>query len=254
MKFLKALVVFFVLISTKSFATAQVPDYLIVDKDTLQIQSNPLQEYFKIHPIPENLTTTVSTGNWRGYIAFFKFLNGKLVVENIYKENYKENTKGKTDFFLTSIYKDVFGEKSNFECNFYSGLLICPSGKMLQYVHMGYSSLYENYNLIEIKNGINIKSKKFTAKEFQKFKIDYFKYYKRTEEYKLQVKQFKDNTAGEGEIGMSNSSFLVENPGIGKENQSLKKKEAEFRADKQIDSFMFAFLSDYMKTIEIPTS
>jgi hypothetical protein len=25
---------------------------------------------------------------------------------------------------------------------------------------MGYSSVYENYNLIEIKNGVNIKSKK----------------------------------------------------------------------------------------------
>lgn len=52
---------------------------------------------------------------------------------------------------------------------------------------------------------------------------------------------------------MSNSTFLIENPGIGKENKSLKQKEAEFRADKQIDSFMFAFLNDYMKTIEIPT-
>jgi hypothetical protein len=254
MRFLKVIFAFVFLVSTKSFATAQTPDYLIIGKDTLSILSNPLQEYFEMHPIPEKLTTMVSSGNWRGYIAYFQFLNGKLVVENIYKEDYKENSKGNHDYFLTSIYKEIFGENKNFECNFYSGLLICPSGKMLQYVHMGYSSLFENYTLIEIEKGINIKSKKFTAKEFQKFKIDYFKYYKRTEEYKLQVKQFKDNTAGEGEIGMSNSSFLVENPGIGKENQSLKKKEAEFRADKQIDSFMFAFLSDYMKTIEIPTN
>lgn len=254
MKFLKVLFVFFLLISTKSFATAQVPDYLIIDKDTLRIQSNPLEEYFKIHPMPGNLTTMVSSANWRGYIAYFKFLNGKLVVENIYRESYKESSNGETDFFLTSIYKDVFGTKSNFECDFYSGLLICASGNIVEYVHMGYSSLYENYNLIEIKNGINIKSKKFTAKEFQKFKIDYFKYYKRTEEYKLQVKEFKDNTAGEGGVGVSNNSFLIENPGTGKENQSLKKKEVEFRADKQIDSFMFAFLSDYMKIIEIPTN
>jgi len=123
---------------------------------------------------------------------------------------------------------------------------------MVQYVHMGYSSLYENYNLIEIKNGINIKSKKITGKEFQKFKIDYFKYYKRTEEYKLKVKELKDVT--EGETGISNGVFLIENPGIGKENKSLKKKEAEFRADKEMDSFMFAFLNDYMKTIEIPTN
>jgi hypothetical protein len=250
MKLLKLLFTFVFLVSTKSFATAQVPDYLIIDKDTLQIQSNPLEKYFETNPFPSNLIHSVSSANWRGYIAYFKFLEGKLVVENIYKEDYKENSKGETDFFLTSIYKDVFGTKSNFECDFYSGLLICPSGNIIEYVHMGYSSLYENYNLIEIKNGINIKSKKITGKEFQKFKIDYFKYYKRTDEYKLKVKEFKENS--EGEFGMS-STFLIENPGIGKENKSLKQKEAEFRADKQIDSFMFAFLNDYMKTIEIPT-
>jgi hypothetical protein len=89
-----------------------------------------------------------------------------------------------------------------------------------------------------------------TGKEFQKFKIDYFKYYKQTDEYKRKVKDFKDAT--QGEIGVSNNVFLVENPGVGRENKSLKKKEAEFRADKEMDSFMFAFLSDYIKTMEIP--
>jgi hypothetical protein len=252
MRLLKVIFAFIFLLSAKSFATAQAPDYLIIDNDTLKIQSNPLEKYFEIHPFPQNLTHSVSSGNWRGYIAYFKFLDGKLVVENIYKEDYKENSKGETDFFLTSIYKDVFGTKSNFECDFYSGLLICPSGNIVEYIHMGYSSIYENYNIIEIKNGINIKSKKFTASEFQKFKIDYFKYYKRTEEYKLKVKEFKDET--DGGIGVSDSVFLIENPGLGRENKSLKKKEAEFRADKEIDSFMFAFLSDYMKTIEIPTN
>lgn len=253
MKICKLFFAFFLLFSLKSFATAQVPDYLIIGKDTLKIQSNPLDKYFETHPFPRNLLNSVSSANWRGYIAYFKFLDGKLVVENIYKEEYKQNEKGQTDFFLTSIYKDVFGTKSNFECDFYSGLLICPSGKMLEYVHMGYSSVYENYDLIEIKNGINIKSKKLTASEFQKFKIDYFRYYKRTDEYKQQVKELKE-AQGEMGMGMSNTSFLVGNPGTGRENKSLKKKEAEFKADKQMDSFMFAFLSDYMKTIEIPTN
>ncbi|KAF2510832.1 hypothetical protein EYY60_10015 [Flavobacterium zhairuonense] len=250
MKFYKLLFVSFLLLSFKSFATAQVPDYLIVGKDTLRIQSNPLEGYLKDHPIPENLITSVSSANWRGYIAYFKFLNGKLVVENIYKEDYVEKENGNSSFSLVSIYKEIFGKQKNFECNFYSGLLICPSGKMLQYVHMGYSSLYENYDLIEIKDGVNVKSKKFTAEEFQKFRKDYFRYFKSTEEYKIRFNEFK-------EMGFSpeysNSSFLIVNPGTGRENESLKKKEAEFKVGKQIDSFMFAFFNDYIKTIEIPT-
>ncbi|WPO79470.1 hypothetical protein [Flavobacterium sp. KACC 22761] len=250
MKFYRLFFVFFLLFSFKSFATAQVPDYLIVGKDTLRIQSNPLEGYLKDHPIPENLITSVSSANWRGYIAYFKFLNGKLVVENIYKEDYVEKENGNSSSSLVSIYKEIFGKQKNFECNFYSGLLICPSGKMLQYVHMGYSSLYENYELIEIKNGVNIKSKKFNAEEFQKFKIDYFRYFKHTEEYKSQFKEFKEMGF---QTGSSNSSFLIENPGTGRENKSLKKKEEEFKLEKQIDSFMFLFLNDYIKTIEIPT-
>jgi hypothetical protein len=254
MRFFNLILVFIFLVSTKSFATAQVPDYLIIGVDTLRIQSNPLEEYFKTNPIPEKLITSMTTANWRGYIAYFKFLDNKLVVENIYKEDYKEGNNGKSEYLLTSIYKDVFGVKANFDCDFYSGLLICPSGKMLEYVHMGYSSIYENYNLIEIKNGVNIKSKKLTGEDFQNFKIEYFKYFKRTEEYKLQAKQFKEMML---EVNKSNLDSLGfdENPKKKvKENKSLKRKEAEFKVDKQLDSFMFAFLNDYIKTIEIPNN
>jgi hypothetical protein len=248
---MKFFVIIAFLVSIKSFGTGQVPDYLIIEKDTLFIQSNPLEDYFKDHPMSENLITNLSSANWRGYIAYFKFLDGKLVVDNIYKEDFKENSNGKTDYILTSIYKDIFGTEANFRCDFYSGLLICPSGNILEYVHMGYSSLYENYNLIEIKNGVNIKFKKITAEEFQKFKRDYFDYFKQTEGFKIRVKNLKEI---EIESDFSNGSFLIENPGNGRVNQSLKKKEAEFRADKQIESFMFVYLHDYMKTIEIPTN
>jgi hypothetical protein len=249
MKFFKTFLLFVFFVSTKSFATGQVPDYLIIDKDTLFIQSNPLEEYFKDHPIPDNLITDLSSANWRGYVAYFKFLSGKLVVENIYKEELKDSNNGKTEYIMISMYKDIFGANANFQCDFYSGLLICPSGDLIEYIHMGYSSLYQNYNLIEIKNGVNIKSKKISGEEFQKFKRDYFNYFKQSKEYKDRVKNLKEMGM---ESNFSNGSFLIENPGIGRVNQSLKKKEAEFRADKQIESFMFVYLSDYMKTIEIP--
>jgi hypothetical protein len=252
MRFSKIYFLLAFLITAKLFATAQAPDYLIIGKDTLQIQSNPLQEYFVAHPLPEKLFTMVSSGNWRGYIAYFQFLDGKLVVENIYKEDAKQNDKGHTDFILTSIYKEVFGENKNFECNFYSGLLICPSGKMLQYVHMGYSSVFENYTLIELKDGVNIKSKKLTAQEFMDFKKKYFKYYKKTEEYKQKAKEFKEMTAESDKTLNELLNEKSNNNNNSKENKYLKQKEADYKADKEVESFMFIFLNDYMKTIEIP--
>ncbi len=243
------------LFSVKVFATAQVPDYLIINKDTLKIHSNPLEEYFKVNPFPENLITMRSSGNWRGYVAFFKLIDNRLVVENIYKENHDVNEGEKYKYVLKSIYKDVFGDKKYFPCDYYSGLLVCPYGEMLQYVHMGYSSLYENYKLFEIKSGINVKSKELSGKGFQDFKIDYYKYFKTTREYKIKSDEFKKMMI-EINKDIEKSYFDNEDSSqkekLKKENIFLKQKEAEFKLDKEVDSFMFLFLDDYIKTIDIP--
>lgn len=254
MKILKLfyLLVFFA--TTNLFATGQAPDYLIIGLDTLKIHSNPLEKYFEKNPIPENLITMSSTGNWRGYIAYFKFIDNKLVVENIYKEEYKD-INGTSKYIRTSIYKEVFGSSPNFDCNFYSGLLICPSGELLEYVHMGYSSIYEKYKLFEINLGNRVKSKDFTGEEFQNFKINYFKYYKKTEEYKVKAQEFKKMMI-ESQTAVDATVEIVEGESKTnvkkKRNKYLEQKEAAFNADKQLDSFMFLFLNDYIKTIEIP--
>ncbi|MGC4041501.1 MAG: hypothetical protein QM710_12145 [Flavobacterium sp.] len=240
---------FLFIFSAKSFATAQVPDYLIVGKDTMQIHSNPLEGYFKEHPIKykEGEVISGSSANWRGYVAFFKFENDKLVVENIYKENYESNKP----YFsrLVSMYKDVFGDAKNFPCDFYSGLLICPYGKMLQYVHMAYGSVYEYYRLFEINNGVLSKTKDFMNDEYYQFKRDYFKYFKTTEEYKKQADEMRQILAD------SNKDFdkmFADDKSRKKENKYLKQKEAEYRTEKQLEQFMFMMSSDYIKTIDIP--
>jgi len=249
MRIFKFLFLIIFLFSIKSFGTAQTPDYLIFEKDTLRLHCNPLEEYFKKNPIPKGLIKTMSTGNWRGYIAYFKFVDNKLVVENIYKEEFQKSNNGKYIDSLVSIYKDIFGLNLNFDCSFYSGLLVCPYGKLIEYVHMGYSSIYENYKLFEISSGTMIKSKDFTGEDFQKFKINYYRYYKTTEEYKVKAAEFK-NMMLETNADVENAIQDIE--GKKKENPYLKQKEAEYKVDKELDNFMFIFLDDYIKTIEIP--
>lgn len=254
---MKVILMLLLFSSLNLFATGQIPDYLIMGQDTLKIHSNPLEKYFEKNPIPEKLITMRSSGNWRGYIAYFKFVDNQLVVENIYKEEYKISENGKHDFFLTSIYKEIFGSSAYFNCSFYSGLLICPYGKLVEYVHMGYSSLYENYKIFEVGSGKIIKSQNFTGEEFQNFKIDYFKYFKTTEEYRLKVAEFKKmmietDSAVEDAVKSIDDEINEKPKKKKKENKYLKQKEAEFKADKETDSFLFLFLSDYMKTLEIP--
>ncbi|WP_445454389.1 hypothetical protein [Flavobacterium sp. 25HG05S-40] len=236
------------LFSVKILATAQVPDYLITERDTIKLYSNPLEAYFRTNPLPDNLITTISSANWRGYIAYFKFKDGKLVVENIYKECFQERKEESDAYSLVSIYKDVFGTIQNFPCDFYNGLLICPYGKQLHYVHMGYGSVYEYYRLFEIKSGIQIKSKDLLGDEFYKFKQDYFIYFKTTDEYKQKAEEYRQMT-NDIELNFVDSFSEKKKK---KENKYLKQKEAEFKAEKELDSFMFLFLDDYIKTIDIP--
>lgn len=243
----------FVICSINSvFGTGQIPDYLIIEKDTLSLHCNPLESYFKKNPIKEGIITSMSTGLWRGYIAFFEFKNNKLVVQNIYKQNYITNEKGEYKEELISIYNDIFGSVKDFECNFYDGVLICPFGKIIDYVHMGYSSTYENYRLIEIQKGSFIKDVKMNANEFMELKIKHFEKFKQTEEYKKQLEE-TINTFREMDKNFE-KDFGIEDKEAKKrkrKNKYLYEKEKEAEHLKSAQNFIFIFTTNNIKTIDI---
>ncbi len=56
---------------------------------------------------------------------------------------------------------------------------------------MGYASIYENYLLIEIKNGIIGKKREYNAEEYIKFRDKQFEAFKKTDEYKQQLESLK---------------------------------------------------------------
>jgi hypothetical protein len=73
-KKLTYILILFSLISLnqKVFGTAQIPDFLIYEGDTLSIYANPLESYFENHPRPDSLFAEVgynSTACWRGYVS-----------------------------------------------------------------------------------------------------------------------------------------------------------------------------------------
>lgn len=231
-------------------ATAQAPDYLILENDTLKLHCNPLEAYLEKNPIPKNTITTVSSGLWRGYIAYFKIQNNKLIVENIYKLDYYKDIQGNNRERLISIYDIVFKEIKDFECNFYSGVLICPRGELIDYVHMGYSSVYENYSLFEIKEGNYVKEVHLSNKEFIDLKLKHFQKYKESEEYKNKlaetIEMFKES---EKELEKDFKNIKKENNK--KENKYLYEKEKEIENRKSAESFLFFFITNNIKTIDI---
>lgn len=235
-----------------SLATAQIPDYLITENDTLKLHCNPLESYFEKNPLPENTLTSFNSALWRGYIAFFKIKNNKLVVENIYKYEYSTDENGKHQKKMISIYEIAFKNIKNFECNYYTGVLICPYGQLLDYIHIGYSSTYSNYKLYEINEGNYVKEVNLTAQEFTDLKIKHFKKYKESEEYKIKLKEtirtFKEM---DEEMESELKEERKEKKKKKKENKYLLEKEKEIEYLKSAENFLFIFTTNNIKTINV---
>jgi len=185
------------------FATAQIPDLLIYKGKEYKLQTNPLEAYFEKHP-DKRPNKGGSSALWRKYIATFKIKDNYLYLEDIATQFTKitkitkeESKKNKTikNFKFKSIKKSIKEEifkKQIIKIDWFTGILVLPYGKMINYVHMGYGSTYENYILLEVQKGKITKKKDLTAKEYQLFKEVQFSEFKKTNEYKKIVSELKN--------------------------------------------------------------
>lgn len=131
-----------------AYATAQIPDILIVGKDTLDLICNPLEGYFdETHPRPN--WEMLSTACWRGYQACFEIRSDSLFLLGI-----QLGKRGDSTHFypLDKLFGDKATPKGVFSY-WVDGTILCRDGRLLYYVHMGYNSIYE-YNIeYEIQKG-----------------------------------------------------------------------------------------------------
>jgi hypothetical protein len=131
------------------FATAQFPELLIVEKDTIKMYTNPLEAYFERkgeRSIGNIEMVSSCTALWRGYVATWKLTNDSLFLVGIKISGHSKTASaiGITEEFKSS---SVFA-------NWVSLSVICPYGNLIQYMHQGYSSIYEYEKEFEFINGL----------------------------------------------------------------------------------------------------
>jgi hypothetical protein len=80
------------------------------------------------------------TACWRGYVAKWELRNGRFYLREI---------RGKYE---------LTGDEPLF-ADWFSGVLRIPRGQLLQYVHMGFASVYEEELHIKIERGMVVKSR-----------------------------------------------------------------------------------------------
>ncbi|MCL1875051.1 MAG: hypothetical protein FWF87_02175 [Synergistaceae bacterium] len=133
---------------TAALATAQTPEILVYEGKTENMFTEPkipvgnpriralpqeeFQEKVRNRTFPSIIS---STACWRLYIGSWEIKDKRL--------------------FLTSIIGlfELSGEEPLF-ADWFSGVLRVPRGEVLNYVHMGYETVYEETLLISVENGL----------------------------------------------------------------------------------------------------
>lgn len=125
--------------------TAQVPEALIYEGNKLSMCSEPLGDYFALAGLRPPFEWT-SSALWRGYVGTWEVHQDRLYLVGI---NGTLASGGAAT--LATIFPD-FPERVF--AHWYSGTIRAPEGKLLEYVHMAYASLYERDRYFEIEKGL----------------------------------------------------------------------------------------------------
>jgi len=171
------LILFLATISSSLGATAQIPDILIYEGQQYFIFTNPLEDYFgAANPRPMDLFQMHCTACWRGYIATFEIRNNELYLNGLIEGTCSDEERRDVD--ISRIFKDQDGLP--IRSSWFSGVIRCPLGEQLAYVHMGYDSVYEKELLLTFEKGNLVGTEIINNKENLEMRLSDFK---RTKEY-----------------------------------------------------------------------
>ena len=123
--------------------TAQAGERLIFKGEETWMAAEPLNQY--LQNVNDIKFVSPSTACWRGYYGQWEIKDDKLYIVELkaYLEGYREVGLD----YLFPRQNEVFA-------NWFSGEIRMPQGEMLDYVHMGYASLYERDLILVFENGL----------------------------------------------------------------------------------------------------
>lgn len=127
--------------------TAQSMETIYIDGRKHWMATEPFSQYLETFEVYPNLAPP-DTACWRGYYGKWKIKDNKLFLNAL--EGYIEVNGKMEEIDLNYFFpnqKEVFA-------SWYSGEVRIPMGKEIQYVHMGYESLYEKDLIIHIEDGV----------------------------------------------------------------------------------------------------
>ena len=190
-------------LNSKLFATAQASDILIFENETKELFTNPLDQLFlqkeevrnRFSKIFSNYKALISSACWRGYIAKFVIKNDCLYIIDIFI-TIPISPKDKSKLFDTeeiSIFSELFEADIPVVCDFFTEVLTIPQGDMINYIHGGYLSEFEEYILIKVNNGKIIEQRKYNLENYKNKKQQAFEKFYGSAKYNESWNSIKNN-------------------------------------------------------------
>lgn len=189
-------------------ATAQVPDTIRIDGEEHDLNTNPLSAHLESvgWKRPENIV--ISSANWRGYVASWEVKNEQLLLIDV---TVLVGGVDRGDYVKKSILTELFpSSPTGVLANWYSGALIVPQGEITNYVHMGYDSSYESYQVLRVDAGRVTEHLRLSSDEFEQYKDEKFEQFSATDEFRESLDRLRKEADGMTEeqiIGFMKSFF-----------------------------------------------
>ena len=122
--------------------TTQFREVLFYKGEKMGMAEEPLRPY--LYARDDISLKSNCSACWRGYVGNWEIKDGKLYLIDL-KFGFNE----KEDLEMS----DLFPGQLKVFADWYSGEIRIPTGEMLEYVHMGYESIYEKDIYLEFENG-----------------------------------------------------------------------------------------------------
>ncbi len=140
-----------------AWGTAQQGEVLMYEGEEVALFSTPLEMYFNEERVrPDELFPSVSTGNWRGYVGYWRIEDQTLFLTRIRSYRITEPKPGGSNVVPYEVpASELFGEDAAYpiEAECFTGELRIPRGERVRYVHMGFGSKYARELYLKVESG-----------------------------------------------------------------------------------------------------
>jgi hypothetical protein len=179
---------------------------------SISFHTNPLKPFLDKSPGRVPKSDVTSSANWRGYVATWRVKDDRLILTDI--SILHAVTKSGQSGLSTeprSVMADVFPSQKEVLAEWFTGHVIIPDGKLVNYVHMGYAATYEKYIILRVERGLVTRKSATDTAGFLRFRDTQFAAFKKTDEYrKVLAESAAEAREGEGLTAEQNEEFLRE--------------------------------------------